>query len=110
MDAGILTRLRSFCLALPDAHETATWGHVQFRVRNKIFCGTGDMGGGESIFMKVGIPMQGVLLQDARFFRTPYIGQHGWVSLRLDQPVDWPHLEALIEGSYQMVRHPRRKG
>ena len=35
--ATILDRLRTICLALPEAHEVEAWGTPTFRVKNKLF-------------------------------------------------------------------------
>ena len=32
-----IMKLRTLCLALPEAHEVLAWGAPTFRVRNKIF-------------------------------------------------------------------------
>lgn len=98
-----LEKLRKLCLAMPESHETFTWGHPQFRVRNKIFCGCDE---GSACF-KVGKAMQGVFLEDARFFKTPYVGQHGWVSLRLEGKVDWKEVRELVAQSYRLIAGKR---
>jgi predicted DNA-binding protein (MmcQ/YjbR family) len=49
-----------------------------------------------------GLDLQGVFLKDPRFYKTPYIGRKGWVSLKLRAaPLDWPEITELIKASYQ---------
>ena len=50
------------------------------------------------ICLKVGTLLQGVFLQDPRFFRTPYIGKHGWVTLRVyAAPLNWNEIREIGE-------------
>lgn len=99
-----LAKLRKTCLALPGAKVTHTWGHPHFRVREKIFVSFGEYKGEWGISLKVGRLMQGVFLDDPRFFRAPYVGKYGWVTLRLDAaPLNWVEIRELVKGSYQLV-------
>jgi len=41
--------------------------------------------------------------------RTPYIGNRGWVSVWVDQPVKWSLVSDLVRRSYRLVA-PRRAG
>jgi predicted DNA-binding protein (MmcQ/YjbR family) len=59
--------------------------------------------------VKVGKKMQPVFLEDDRFYRTPYVGQHGWVSLRANTKLDWTEIRGLVEGSYQLVHIKKRR-
>ena len=57
-----------------------------------------------SISFKVGKAMQSVFLDDPRFFKTPYVGQHGWVSLRVNGGrLDWTEIAELAKGSHQLI-------
>jgi hypothetical protein len=40
--ASSLTRLRKFCLALPEAHEVEAWAEPTFRVPNELFAMRAD--------------------------------------------------------------------
>jgi predicted DNA-binding protein (MmcQ/YjbR family) len=109
-DAEILARLRKICLGLDEATEIVAWGHPTFRVRNKIFAAlSGPEGEAPSISLKVGKSVQEIFLQDTRFFKTPYVGQHGWVSLRTDGPLDWEEVTELVRGSYELISGKRKK-
>lgn len=56
-----------------------------------------------SVTFKVGKAMQSIVLDDPRFFKTPYVGRHGWVSLRVNGLLDWKEIAELAKGSYQLV-------
>src|SRR5438874_9695072 len=84
-----LSRIRALCLALPEACEVEAWGHPTFRAGKKMFAAFGELEGVLSLGMKVGFDRQEELLQDERFFPTPYAAHQGWVSLRIDDESDW---------------------
>jgi len=102
-----IRRLRKICLSLPDAVETENFGHPFFRIKGKPFCIYGGTAEVKTISFKVAKSEQGIFLEDARFFKTPYIGQHGWVSLRVSGPLDWEEIEELVRGGYRLAA-PRR--
>jgi predicted DNA-binding protein (MmcQ/YjbR family) len=111
-EEAILKRLRKACLALPDAEEAVSHGHPTFRVRGgKIFAVLETYKGELGICVNVGKLMQGIFLDDPRFFRTPYIGHHGWVTLRVyAAPLNWREIAELAKGSYLLVApKPRNK-
>ena len=103
-EQAILKRLRKIRGGLPDTTETFTFGHPNFRVGNKIFAVLEEYKGELGICVKVGTLLQGIFLDDPRFFRTPYIGKHGWVTLRVHAaPLNWTEIRGLVKGSYQIV-------
>ena len=101
--ATVLLRLRKICLALPGAEETENFGHPFFRFKGKPFCIFHGADDAFTIAVKVAKTEQGMFLEDPRFFRTPYIGQHGWVSLKATGRLDWEEVEELVKGSYRLV-------
>jgi len=102
-----LTELRRICLALPEATETLTWGQPHFRVRGKIFTGLGDHAGISNIAFKLEREHADAVIQDPRFYRAPYVGAHGWVSMRVEDIRDWGEVRALVLESYRLIA-PRR--
>jgi len=105
-----LARLREICLEFPGATETVTFGNPTFQVHQKTFCVLEEYRGELSVCFKVGKQDQPLFLKDPRFFRTPYVGQHGWVSLRLNAaPVNWPEVASLSRTSYQSVSAGRTR-
>ncbi|HXA79454.1 MAG TPA: MmcQ/YjbR family DNA-binding protein [Candidatus Acidoferrales bacterium] len=111
-EAETLKKLRKACLALPDAEETVSFGHPTFRVRGgKIFAVLETYRGELGICVNAGKLMQGVFLDDPRFFRTPYIGGHGWVTLRVYAArLNWKEIGELVKESHLLaVSKPSKK-
>ncbi|MBL8174745.1 MAG: MmcQ/YjbR family DNA-binding protein [Bryobacterales bacterium] len=107
-EESILRKLREICLALPEATETLTWDHPNFRVAEKIFCIMGGEAGEPNITLKVGKPMLDVFLKDPRFYLAPYIGRNGWVSLKASTGrLNWTEIAALCRDSYRRVAPAR---
>ncbi len=38
-----------------------------------------------------------------RYFRPPYVGNRGWLGVRLDRGVDWDEVAMLCEDAYRTV-------
>jgi predicted DNA-binding protein (MmcQ/YjbR family) len=110
-EESILKKLRKVCLKLTDAEETVSFDHPTFRVRGgRIFAVLETYKGELGICFNVGKLMQGVFLDDPRFFRTPYIGQHGWVTLRTHAArLNWKEIADLVEGSYLLAEPKQSK-
>ena len=108
-----LTRLRSLCLALPEAHEVEAWGEPTFRVRNKLFAmyaGADRHGRGRpAVWVKAAPGNQDLMVRTApeRFFVPPYVGPSGWVGVWLDVEGDWGELAELLRDAYRLTA-PRR--
>lgn len=98
-----LTEMRRICLALPEATETMTWGQPHFRVRGKIFAGFGDHGGTFTLGFKLEREHADAAIQDPRFARAPYVGQHGWISMDVKGVRDWKEVRALVRESYRLI-------
>jgi predicted DNA-binding protein (MmcQ/YjbR family) len=104
----MITRLRKICMALSNVEEKKIFDHPTFRAGGKMFClfhGTDDA---PAIAVKVGKMEQGIFLADARFFKTPYIGHQGWVSLPATGRLDWKEIAELVKGSYALVAKTKR--
>jgi predicted DNA-binding protein (MmcQ/YjbR family) len=98
-----LKKLRAICLALPETKEVEAWGHPTFRAGKKMFAGFGQDGDGLTIGLSVGFDRQGELLEDERFYPTPYAARLGWVSLRIDGTTDWDEVSGLVREAYRQV-------
>lgn len=103
----LLKKLRQICLALPETDEVETWGHPTFRAGKKAFAVLEEYKGVLSIAFKVAKQHQSLFLKDPRFYRTPYIGRHGWVSLKAGGPIDWTEVQHLMIESYRLVASKR---
>lgn len=107
-DAGaILKKLRAICLALPEARETVTFGHPTFQAGKKTFAVLEEYKGELCFVFKAELPTQQALIQSPRFFTAPYIGKHGWTSLRLGGKLDWGEIADLAQQSYRLVASKR---
>src|ERR1700690_1433795 len=103
-EAQILVRLRNICRLLPGATETTTFGHPTFQANSRTFCVLEEYKGELGICVKVEKELQGIFLDDPRFFRTPYVGKHGWVTLRVYAArLNWTEVKDLVRGSYRLV-------
>lgn len=100
----ILKKLRTLCLALPEAREVEAWGHPTFRAGKKMFAAFGsDDSCAPALGMKMSFDRQAELLEDERFFPTPYSAHQGWVSLRVDEQTDWKEVGGLLREAYRQV-------
>ena len=100
----VLERMRGICLALEGTREVITHGHPAFSNSKGIYAVLEEYRGELSVCVKVGREVQGIFLKDRRFYRTPYIGNQGWVSLKVHAaPLDWEEIGELLSGSYQLV-------
>lgn len=104
---SVLDALRKICLSLPDTTETLTWGTPHFRVNNKIFCGCGEEKGRVAIGFKLEMEHADAIIQDPRFWRAPYVGHKGWVSMDAGSVEDWDEVRPLILESYRLIA-PKR--
>ena len=48
-----------------------------------------------------------IFLDPARFFRPPYVGQRGWVGVRIDGRPDWAEVATLVKQAYREVAPAR---
>ena len=102
--AALLMRLRKICSQLPDVTETVSFGHPTFQVGGKTFAVFEQYKGELGLALKVEKELQQVFLKDPRFYMTPYIGKHGWVTLRMETgPVNWKEVREMIEGSHRLI-------
>jgi predicted DNA-binding protein (MmcQ/YjbR family) len=101
-DTGGLTRLRTICLALPEASEQGGVGDPTFKVRDKIFAMRHPADDRESMWCKAqpGVQSSLVASEPERFFVPPYVGHRGWIGVWLDVDQDWTFIEDLIIESY----------
>lgn len=99
-----LKRLRPLCLRHAESDEKLMFGNPTFRVKSRMFAVVGIEKGAPCLVVKVGHQAMGLFLEDPRYFRAPYLGQHGWVALRLNTKLNWEEIGELVDGSYQLVK------
>lgn len=104
---SVLDHMRAICLALPGTKETLTWGQPHFRVGEKIFAGCGEEKGRVVLGFKLDMDHADAIIQDPRFWRAPYVGHKGWVSMDASAVEDWNEVRPLVLESYRLIA-PRR--
>jgi predicted DNA-binding protein (MmcQ/YjbR family) len=103
----MLDTIRRTCLALPETRESTTFGNSTFQAGRRTFAVVEEYSGHPSLAIKVGSGEQRGYLEDTAFYMTPYVGQHGWVSLKLNERFDPREIEILIGESYRLVANQR---
>jgi len=110
-EIAAVERLRKICLALPGAIEKIAWGEPTWRA-GKIFAQMDTHHHGAD-HLAVWLParpgvQEALVAEDPkRFFRPPYVGQNGWVGVRIDKRPDWRVVEGLVRDAYRTVAPPR---
>jgi len=108
---ALLARVRSRCLALPEATEKLSHGSPSFFVRKQFLTWVDDHHGDGNIGFWCAAPHGAqdelVSTDGARFFVPPYVGGRGWLGVRLVAPdgtdPDWGEIDELIEDAYRTV-------
>ena len=88
-----IERIRTICLALPEATEKTAWGAPTFRVRDKMFAIFQDNhhnDGRIALWCNAPQGEQEMVLQmdSQKFFKPPYMGPRGWIALHLNVASD----------------------
>jgi len=104
-----VARLRSICLALPEAGERISHGEpTWFAGKGKVFAMLDNHHHGAehlAVWLPQPLGVQEELIEvDAkRFFRPAYVGVRGWVGVVLDAGPDWGLVESLVRDAYVHV-------
>lgn len=88
------------------------FGHtvLKFRKKSIVMMGAGHDQKGIHLALKADRFTQDHLIQQGVFTRTPYIGQHGWVSLSAEKAIakEWKIVERLLLDAYTQLL-PKKK-
>ncbi len=97
---------RRAALAFPEAAEQETWGHPTFRVRGKMFATMSA--DDDAATVKATKEAQAALVgSEPETFSVPaYVGQHGWIGIRLDR-VDAEEASELLDEAWRATA-PKR--
>jgi predicted DNA-binding protein (MmcQ/YjbR family) len=100
----LLNALRQATRQFPEVEELIDgFGHTTFKVRRKSFVIAGMGEDGTAVSIKADLDTQAHLVRRGPYYRTPYIGQHGWISIENPLAHDWAEVEELIEDAYRLA-------
>jgi hypothetical protein len=108
-----LDRVRELCLSLPETSERLSHGQPTFFIRDKktfvMYMDNHHDDGRLALWCAAPDGMQAALVDGApeHYFVPPYVGQRGWIGVRLDRGLDWNEIAGAIEEAYLTVA-PRR--
>jgi len=104
----VVDRLKRITAGLRDVVvERDGFGHSVLRVRKRSFVFIGAQNDVVYVSIKSDLVTQDALVRRGPWQRTPYIGQHGWVSFASTDEPDWQEVEELVREAYTRVA-PRR--
>lgn len=104
----LVERVRTICLALPEATEKLSHGAPAFFVRKQFLMLWAD-GHHDHDFPHLwaaaepGVQEELVETESPRFFRPPYVGHRGWIGLRLDGDLHWEEIANVCVEAYRAV-------
>jgi hypothetical protein len=109
-DHPLSERVRSICMAYPEAAEVLAHGRCTFRAGKRQFAIVGaahdDVGAVEFIPDE---SERHALLERDDVFIPPYEGAYGWLAIRVEADSgDWDLLGELIDASYRAVALQRQ--
>jgi hypothetical protein len=108
-ELAVLERLKKACGDLKEiTEERDGFGHTTLKVGKKSLAILGDHDGTPVLSLKTDVDTQSALIKRGKFTRTPYVGQHGWVSIRGPvKEIDWAAVKEIITDTYRAVA-PKR--
>jgi predicted DNA-binding protein (MmcQ/YjbR family) len=95
--------MRRVCAALPAAVEVEAWGHPTFRVNAQIFAAVERYKKRPCIAISADRDEQEVLIERFGFFKSPYVGNRGWVSVWVDEPAPAGIMRDLVKRAYRRL-------
>lgn len=106
----VAPRIRAICLAFPQVTERPIHGAPTFFVRGRVaFVTLWEHGHHDHVFPHVwcaapyGVQEALIAARPQLVFRPPYVGQRGWLGVRLEDPVDWEEITELCRDAYRTV-------
>ena len=110
-EQAVLRRLREVYRKLDGVvEERDKFGHTSLRVGKKTLAMLGLNEGVPSLGLKSDLTTQAFLVEGGRFYRTPYVGQHGWVSIDgTVKQLDWDAITDVLTATYAAVAPKRRR-
>jgi len=109
VEPSALDRVRTACLALPEATERLSHGQPTFFLRGKrvfVMYLDNHHGDGRLALWCAAPPgvQQGLVgTAPEHYFVPPYVGHRGWLGVRLDRGLAWEEVLGAIEDAYLEV-------
>jgi hypothetical protein len=106
--ADLETRIRAICIALPGVTEKPSHGAPAFFAGRQFLMLWLD-GHHDQRFPHMwcaappGVQDELVTTEPDRFFRPPYVGGRGWISVRLDGEIDSEEIAIVCEEAFRSV-------
>ena len=97
----VLVHLRERCEQLPEVIEQRQFGDPVFRAGKKSFISVHSNNARILLMFWVGAEQQGAMTFDARFTIPKYMGHNGWITLDVQDKLDWDEIEDLMMTSYR---------
>ena len=102
----LIEKMKKICAKLPEVDVGIDgFGHTTFKVGRKslvLIGGGGGAGEGRgSLSVKADTTTQQMLVRRGPWIRTPYIGQHGWVTAWGDAKLDWTEVADLVHDAWR---------
>jgi predicted DNA-binding protein (MmcQ/YjbR family) len=108
MSDDVVARLRALCLSFPGAREVVTWGHPTLRVGDKMFAACGAPPDGVvTMSCKCTRDLQAGIPELPGYFRPGYVGDKGWLGIRLDGTVPWDDIAVHVDLAWRLTA-PKR--
>jgi hypothetical protein len=104
-----IEQLRAICMALPEVVERDSHGEPTWFIRGKRSIAMLDNhhhGANHLAFWcPAALGVQEALIEQRpeQFFRPPYVGEKGWIGMRIDKKPDWDEVLEFIEDAYRLV-------
>ena len=104
-ELAVLKRLLQAAANLPGVTEERDgFGHTTLRAGKKSLAILGEDNGVPSLAIKTDLATQAQLIKRTTFYKTPYVGQHGWVSIDGGvKELDWGTIDELVVDAYRAV-------
>jgi predicted DNA-binding protein (MmcQ/YjbR family) len=101
--------IRRLCMALPRTAEAEAWGHPNFRISGRTFAVFEIYKGRPCIAISADPEEQSFLVERFGFFKTPYVGNRGWISAWVDQPAPFRLMGDLIAQAHRRSGETSRR-
>ena len=104
-----VAKLREICVAYPEVAERLSHGAPTWFLQGKKTLAWLDdhhHGADRLAFncpAPAGVQAQLIREEPERFFRPAYVGNRGWIGVRIDLAPDWDEIAAIIDDAYRMI-------